>query len=93
MANEEIAACIPAGDDTEPRVKAVLDSKCEEMDGRTQWYWLVTTSGDVFLGCYPTGSVYEEISDTVWDDVNTYAGDSIRGIVTHEKHQRLLLDP
>lgn len=91
--SEEIISVIPAGDDSDPKVKAVLDGAVEQMDGRTQWFWVVTSNSDVLLACWPTGSVYEEISQEIWDDVNRYSGDRIKEVVTHERTQRLLLDP
>lgn len=90
--SEEIISVIPAGDDSDPKVKAVLDGAVEQMDGRTQWFWIVTSNNDVILACWPTGSVYEEISQEIWDDANRY-NHAVGKIVTHERSQRLLLDP
>lgn len=45
---------------SEESVELVINADVSDNDGRSTWKWFRLSNGDLILGCYPRGDVYEE---------------------------------
>lgn len=55
--DEVVAEIKPADEDM---VERVLAAEEEGHDGRSNWMWVRLSNGDLILGVYPQGQLYEE---------------------------------
>jgi hypothetical protein len=56
----------PASDES---VKQIIESPTDG-DGRSEWFWVWTSDGDVMLACFPQGDMYfatEEAREQDWE--------------------------
>jgi hypothetical protein len=66
-AKEEVflASCFPARH--LPTAESIAKLPVGD-DGRSEWRWLRTADGDLMLGFFPTGEIYEAVETEVEND-------------------------
>lgn len=63
-----LATVFPASTDSVLNLLAAPQTKEGEDDGRSEWVWIRFANGDLMMGIFPQGAVYEILEGDVEED-------------------------